>query len=282
MGTLIGQALNLESETISESRRGGSAVQRVWTGTYEACVDAGNTLRADENVEDLSVSRLSSGTGIVVAYFSEVENAETEKDYFWEFPPTIRSLDLWQHPKSLNLTPPAPLTYDGWLASLKDMVKAIQSGTALTASQSALLTGSADQDEARKLVLRIAHGGTQYVESTYSLKLSEVVSPRYTVQISDVGVEKLYTSSQIVTEAIANGTPLPDRYIYKLQQIEAAPKTVGLAYYDGAAIGKQEDYFFGWLKFASTERERGDAKIQIDTHWTLALWSTYEYDTYSP
>lgn len=270
MGILVGDSLHLVLETRAFSQRFGDSIVRIWEGTYGSCQDLAIQLQGVGQAQDVQVTMRADGTATTTAYFADVEGEETTKLFRWEFPPTVRTLDLYQHPRSTGLT-------ENDLNAVKYNVKLFQTGDATTARRTYSAGGNAD---AVRLYKRIIYGGTHYLESTYSLKLTEVVSPLYAVQISDIGVEQIYTSDQIYDEAIANGTPLPDRYLYKLEQIEANPKEVGQGYLDDG--GSASDYAFGWLKFASTERENGDSKIEIETHWTLALWSTYEYTEYSP
>lgn len=261
MSTVIGDTLVLTTETYIESRRGGASLLRVWVGTEGACNDLVNTLRQDATVDDFSQSLNPQGGATVIAYFTVPENAETEKTYLWEFPPTILTRDLFQHPKALALS-------ESDTQSVKYNVGLWQKNDLTTARL--VLNG-----DARRLYSRIIRGGTQYQLGAHACKLTQVVPPTYSVQISDVGEMEVYTTELLKAEATATQAPFSGRHIFKLDFLEANKPDVGAYEY-------ADDYLWGWLKYPSIERERADGKIEIQTHWIAQLWSKFEYDAYTP
>jgi hypothetical protein len=105
-------------------------------------------------------------------------------------------------------------------------------------------------------------GTTHYARSQYVLRHTTNVSPRYNINISDVNVDCIYTTTQLLTEVANPATwvyPLPPRLIFKIQAIPAP----------GAVSG----FVWGWRKLASTEGTAANGRINISTEYWLEQWS---------
>ena len=116
-------------------------------------------------------------------------------------------------------------------------------------------------------------GTTGYRHQQYVLKHRTNVSNRWNVNISDVGIDQIYTPAQLFTE-VDDPTlwifPLPGRLQYKLALIPV-PFTGG---YDTGS------YQWGWLKSSSTELGEALNRVNIETDYTLELWSLALYNPY--
>lgn len=105
-------------------------------------------------------------------------------------------------------------------------------------------------------------GSTNYRSAQYVLRHKTNVSNRWQANVSDVGVENIYTPAQLLTEVTSSGSwifPLPDRLQYKIAAIPPQ--------------GPVTNYLWGWLKSTSTESNIANNRVDITTEYTLALWS---------
>jgi hypothetical protein len=113
-----------------------------------------------------------------------------------------------------------------------------------------------------------------YLVPQYVLRLNQTIGSRYSKQISDPNVRKIYTTAQVIAEASTNLTPLPQRIKYKIENIQPLPTS-------GRIIGQdysgEDSYTWGWLKKSSTETQIAGGKIEIQTEWVLDLWSELIY-----
>jgi hypothetical protein len=114
-----------------------------------------------------------------------------------------------------------------------------------------------------------ARGSTEYRHGQYVLRHSTNAPNRWAVNISDSGVDEVYTPAQLLTE-VQDGSlwvyPLPGRLAYKLGAI-ASPTA-------------QTNYLWGWLKSASTETSAANNRVDITTEYTLEQFSTDYYTAY--
>lgn len=126
-------------------------------------------------------------------------------------------------------------------------------------------------------------GSEEYRHSQYVLRHTTNAPNRYTANISDVGVEMVYSTSKLLTECQNSGLwifPLPARLAYKIGQI-VLPPPFGVLPPNASAAG----YTFGWLKSPSTETTAANNRIDITTEYTLELWSSNDnsgYGYYTP
>lgn len=105
-------------------------------------------------------------------------------------------------------------------------------------------------------------GATDYRQGNYVLRHTTNVSNRWQANISDFGIDEIYTPAQLLSEVSDSGLwifPLPGRLQYKLAAIPP--------------LGPQDAYLWGWLKSASTETNAANNRIDITTEYTSELWS---------
>lgn len=120
--------------------------------------------------------------------------------------------------------------------------------------------------DASKLFHLLKRGATHYALSQYVLKHTTNVSNRYGVNISDVNIEKLYTTTQLLAEVTSGALwtfPMPPRLVYKLQAIPSATA--------------RTNYLWSWRKLASTETTTANNRVEISTEYWLEQWSTILY-----
>lgn len=112
----------------------------------------------------------------------------------------------------------------------------------------------------------LVRGTTHYALGQYVLRHTTSVSQGYAANISDLNVEKTYTTTQLLAE-VTNGAlwiyPLPPRLVYKLQNI--------------AAPAARTNYLWGWRKLPSTEVTAAGNRIEISTEYWLEQWHTTLY-----
>jgi hypothetical protein len=109
-------------------------------------------------------------------------------------------------------------------------------------------------------------GTAHYALGQYVLKHSTNVSNTYSANISDVNVERIYTTEQLLAETTNSGLwtyPLPGRLQYKLQNIPAP--------------AAQTNYLWSWRKLPSTESTSANNRVEISTEYWLELWHTFIY-----
>ena len=122
-------------------------------------------------------------------------------------------------------------------------------------------------------------GTTGYRRQQYVLKHKSNVSNRWSENVSDIGVDNIYSTADLLTEVTNPDElifPLPGRLQYKLQ---------AAAYAAFQAIPDQtppDNYSLGWLKSSSTEITEGLNRVNIETDYVLELWDQYIYPLYIP
>lgn len=111
-------------------------------------------------------------------------------------------------------------------------------------------------------------GTTDYRRAQYVLRHTTNAPSRWNSNVSDVGVEKIYTTAQLLSETQNSGLwiyPMPGRLGYKVANIP----TLSAA-----------NYQWGWLKAPSTETTTANNRINITTEYCLELWSTDLYTAF--
>ena len=110
-------------------------------------------------------------------------------------------------------------------------------------------------------------GSTEYRHGQYVLRHTTNAPNRYSANISDFGVDQIYTPAELISECSDGGAwvyPLPSRLAYKISNI--------------AVPTYQANYLWGWLKGASTETTAANNRIEISTEFICEQWSTdYNY-----
>lgn len=105
----------------------------------------------------------------------------------------------------------------------------------------------------------------------YVLKHSTNVSNRWTVNVADSNVGEIYSPAELLTE-VSSATlwinPLPPRLQYKLSIIASIAQSLFPAL---------PNYAWGWLKSRSNESTAANNRVNIQTNYTFALWSTDIY-----
>lgn len=114
-------------------------------------------------------------------------------------------------------------------------------------------------------------GTTDYRQSQYVLRHTTNAPNRYLANISDVNVNFIYSTAELLTEVTSAALwiyPLPFRLQYKINSIPVqSPVTAN----------DIVPYEWGWLKSSSTETTAANNRIDISTDYTLALWETLTY-----
>jgi hypothetical protein len=115
----------------------------------------------------------------------------------------------------------------------------------------------------------LTHGQDVYALSQYVLRHTTNVWADSTRNIADFGVECIYTTAQLLSEARSSNLwvyPMPYRLAYKIGEISSMTSVGTLVW--------------GWRKLASTETTAPNNRIDISTEYWLALWDTLFYDLY--
>ncbi len=105
-------------------------------------------------------------------------------------------------------------------------------------------------------------GSSEYRRGQYVLRHTTNVPNGWASNVSDVGVDTVYTPAQLLSEVQSTALwifPLPGRLVYKISNI---PVPVAIA-----------NYQWGWLKSSSTETTSVNNRISIQTDYTLEQWS---------
>ncbi len=109
-------------------------------------------------------------------------------------------------------------------------------------------------------------GGDQYRHEQYVLRHTTNAPNRWGVNIADIGVGKVYTTAQLLTECQDSSLwalPMPGRLAYKLSAIPSPTPII--------------NYLWGWLKGASTETTAANNRVDINSEYILAQWPIQTY-----
>jgi hypothetical protein len=119
-------------------------------------------------------------------------------------------------------------------------------------------------------------GATHYQTSQYALRHTTLAPNYWSLNVADLNVNAIYTPAQFISE-VSNGSlfyfPLPGRLNYKLSLAVASLIARITASYGSIPA----NYQVGWLKSASSESTVAHGNIEIQTTYTLDLWSTDVY-----
>jgi len=112
----------------------------------------------------------------------------------------------------------------------------------------------------------VRRGSTHFALGQYVLKHSTNVGQGYSSNVSDSGVERLYTTAQLIAETTDPGLwtyPLPGRLRAKIESIVAPPDRPG--------------YLWSWRKLPSTEATAAGGRVEISSEYWLEQWSMLDY-----
>ena len=117
-----------------------------------------------------------------------------------------------------------------------------------------------------RLFAHLIRGVTHMAKSQYVLKHTTSVGNGYAANISDVNIERNYTTAQLLAEVTNPALwvfPMPGRLQFKLQAIAAPSSVTG--------------YQWGWRKLASSETTSASNHVSISTEYWLEQWSNWLY-----
>lgn len=235
-------------------------------------------LNAD-NVQSITNDLIAQGIACRIRTefgVTTLEAVDSTQEYTldaWDLDGNEERFDLFSHPTIIDIFGPYS-SYSGWqnFTSLKGD---LEDNTDPQDLYNALTGGGISPDDAATVVrfyLLYLRGTTEYENDTdgtgYVLKHTTNVSNKWTVNIADVNVGRIYTTAELLSEVSDSSlwiNPLDARRQYKIANIPAA--------------SPQENYLWGWKKTRSTEGTAANNRVNINTNYTLALWST---DLYQP
>lgn len=114
-------------------------------------------------------------------------------------------------------------------------------------------------------------GATSYYQTGYVLKHTTNVSNRYAANIADIGVDRFYTTAQLLSEVqdvSAWVYPLPGRLAYKILDFTSEM---------ASRYGSAHNHSWGWLKFGSSENTVANNRVNIVTEYEFGLISDLLY-----
>jgi hypothetical protein len=117
----------------------------------------------------------------------------------------------------------------------------------------------------------LVKGQDSYNVGQYVLRHTTNAPANSTANISDVNVEKIYTTAQLISEVTDSGlwvNPIPNRLYAKIMAIEPM---------QAQNDDESEFYLWGWKKSPSTETVTPSNRVEIATEYTLYLWSLLRY-----
>jgi len=120
--------------------------------------------------------------------------------------------------------------------------------------------------DALTLYNRLSQGEDHYSTSEYVLRHTTNVSNTYNVNVSDLNVNMIYATNQLIDEATDRGAwafPMPGRLVYKLLAIPAPDPVDG--------------HLWGWRKLASSEVTAAGNRIEISTEYWLGMKDLFVY-----
>jgi hypothetical protein len=261
MYTINGVAINgsllpfLQRYSIDFDPQRGFVYLYEYKGAQQTALEAQQMAYARSSI----ASRLTYNQGGV----SVLEVTDSTHQYVldvWQLIGNDESRDALSHPTM------AQLATDLQIAVIRQHLQNYDSATdAFQDSQLANLAGTAAQ---RFYVLQ-ERGQTDYRKGQYVLRHTTNAPGVWGQNISDFGVEQIYTPSQLLSECSDSGlwiNPLSERLQFKIANIPYP------AY---------QPYFqFGWLKGQSTETTTAFNRVDITQEYVLEQWSTDYYAPY--
>jgi hypothetical protein len=120
---------------------------------------------------------------------------------------------------------------------------------------------------AQRLYTRMADGATEFVRSVYILKHTTNAPSNYSANIADYNVDRIYTTSQLLSETTNSGfwlLPLPASMQYFINSLyfPATPS----AYYTN-----------GWLKRGASRSTAANFRTELSTEYWMGQISNDEY-----
>lgn len=182
----------------------------------------------------------------------------------WEIVGNDLSVDGFSHPTAIGIFGGNP---DNW-GSLREDLNADRKVSEFIADLTASGFGGSTATAGRFYAMNQS-GQSDYRRAQYVLRHTTNVPNRWASNISDVGVEKIYDTSELLSEVQNSGLwnyPMPGRMGYK---IAAIPSPTARA-----------NYQWGWLKGPSTETTAANNRINITTEYCLEQWSLDYYAAY--
>lgn len=183
---------------------------------------------------------------------------------YWQLVGNDESIDVLSHPTMISL-----LTGDQIGVLRGDLDNNTKLSDVITALQTDGI-GSTDAATIGRFYSLYQRGSTDFRQSQYVLKHSTNAPNVWGANISDFGVNQIYTPALLLSEVNNSSlwiNPIPSRLYYKINNIPEP--------------ASQANFQWGWLKSTSTETLAVRNRIQIDTEYTLALWSTDDYALYN-
>lgn len=182
----------------------------------------------------------------------------------WEIAMNKLSPSTFKNPLNLNTVSTANLQ------SIKDM----SHGDKTYDEAKAQIVAAGSQATALRMLDRVNEGSDSYYASGYVLRHTTNVSNRYRRNVSDVGVDQLYTNPVLLSETNNSRFwvyPLPGRLQFKVTAIYN---------HFFSLYGTRAGYDWTWLKSGSTESTSALNRVAITTEYEFFLWSTDEYSYY--
>ena len=261
--------------------------QRGWTGYYD--YDG-----ADQNaMADLQGDFIAAGCESELTWENDKASLTVTDSSgqftidSWEVVGNNETRDLFSHPQFVNYivqiesssTPSYQL--GDIVADLRAALESNQTATAAfdpgagntpenSPNPLAIYAGTVVSD----FYTRYLQGSTGYKAAQYVLRHKTNVSNRWQVNISDIGIDQLYTPAQFFSEVTNSGLwifPLPGRLVYKLMAIPD-PTTPYLT---------SQNFLWSWLKEASTETTAANNRVDITTEYSLDLWDAEIYTPFT-
>jgi len=181
----------------------------------------------------------------------------------WEIAGSSESVDGLAHPTMLAL-------FAGGLdTNVAKMRQALQDNQSVDDFYNDLVNSGfspTDAETASNFYILQQRGQTAFRQPSYVLRHRTNVSNRWQANVSDVGVNTIYTPAQLLTEVTSSGVwifPLPPRLQFKLAAIPPLAPEAG--------------YLWGWLKSPSVETTAANNRVDITTEYQIGLISLNYY-----
>lgn len=247
MSIVIGQNIAEQGRRISWSRQTGYDTERVFIAEMQAALGIMYSFQAPGEADTVELIDNQNGTATILArYNTDGSSGQTEEapTTLWEIVSNTGEKSIYEHPRTLTL----PL----------EVIQAIRTAVDNNGDPPYTPVGG----NATWLYDRAGKGQDKYFFASYAVRLTQTVGNTFSQQISDNNVLNIYTTAQLFNEAQGNGTPIPARLRFKLENIPTQTAT---------------GFVWGYLKQPSTENQVGGGKIQIITEWILELWDALTY-----
>lgn len=184
----------------------------------------------------------------------------------WEILGNVERKDLFQNPLWGNLIS------DGQMALiLQHLENNDPPSTAFAIGQTPDMSTLANT-VVQRAYARYQAGNQEFENDAYGggyvLKHTTNVSNRWTQNIADFNVGRIYSTAQLLSEVSSTQLwtfPIPNRLYYKINSIP---------------VPTLREYFrWGWKKSRSDEDTTANNRVNITTHYVLEQWSTDDYLT---